>query len=71
MEYIVEKRLKEVMDERGLKQSHFVKKFGINPSTMSALYRGESVPTYPYSVIISREIGLPAEEIWPVTVKQK
>jgi putative transcriptional regulator len=66
----VKSRLKEVMDNRGIKQSHFVKKYGISPSTMSALYRGESdFPTYPYSIIIAKEIGMLAEEIWPVTLE--
>lgn len=56
------------MDERGIKQSHFVRKFGINASTMSALYRGESIPTYPYAYIIAKELDKNMNEIWPVKV---
>lgn len=57
-------RLKEVMDARGIKQSHFVKKFGISAKTMSALYRGESIPTLPNAYRIAKELGLHIEEIW-------
>ncbi|MDD9312620.1 helix-turn-helix transcriptional regulator [Cytobacillus firmus] len=56
-------RLKEVMDERGIKQSHFVKKYGISAKTMSTLYRG-TIPTLQNAYIIAKELGLPIEEIW-------
>ncbi|MGM0776894.1 MAG: helix-turn-helix transcriptional regulator [Bacillota bacterium] len=56
-------RLNEVMNERGIKQSHFVKKYGISAKTMSTLYRG-TIPTLQNAYIIAKELGLPIEEIW-------
>ncbi|MBG9548470.1 helix-turn-helix transcriptional regulator [Cytobacillus firmus] len=57
-------RLKDILDERGIKQSHFVKKFGISPKTMSALYRGETTPTLINAYRIAKELGLKIEDIW-------
>ncbi len=56
-------RVKEIFNERGIKQSHFVKKYGISATTMSAIYRG-TIPTLQNAYIIAQEIGLPIEEIW-------
>lgn len=62
-------KFKRIIDERGIKQSHFVKKFGFSPSTMSALYRGDSTPSYAYAVVIARELGVAPEDIWPVLIE--
>jgi transcriptional regulator with XRE-family HTH domain len=61
---IVASRLREIMDSRGIKQSHFVKKYKISANTMSMLYRGESVPTLANALIISKELRMNIEEIW-------
>lgn len=56
--------LKAIMDSRGMKQSFLRRKVGISASTMSALYRGESVPTLKVALRIAKELALPVEEIW-------
>ncbi|MDK7664396.1 MAG: DNA-directed RNA polymerase subunit alpha C-terminal domain-containing protein [Bacillota bacterium] len=56
-------RVKDIFDERGIKQSHIVRKYGISATTMSAIYRG-SIPTLQNAYIIAQELRLPIEEIW-------
>jgi putative transcriptional regulator len=51
------------MDDRGIKQSHFVKKYNISATTMSALYRG-GMPTLLTAYIIAKELNLMIEDIW-------
>lgn len=58
-------KFKEILDGRGIKQSHFVKKYGMSATTISALYRG-GVPTLAYALIISKELNLKVEDIWDV-----
>lgn len=60
---MIESRLKEILDNRGIKQSHFVR-LGISNTTMSALYRNKRVPTLETALIIAQELGLSVEEIW-------
>lgn len=60
---MMKSRVKEIFDERGIKQSHIVRKYGISATTMSAIYRG-SIPTLQNAYIIAQELGLPIEEIW-------
>jgi putative transcriptional regulator len=55
--------LKQIMDDRGIKQSHFKKKYGISATTMSALYRG-GMPTLQTAYIIAKELNLKIEDIW-------
>jgi transcriptional regulator with XRE-family HTH domain len=61
---VVISRLKEIMSSRGIKQSHFVRKYKIGANTMSALYRGTSLPTIGTALIIAKELRLNVEEIW-------
>ncbi|WP_370221972.1 helix-turn-helix transcriptional regulator [Cytobacillus sp.] len=60
---MMKSRVKEIFDERGIKQSHLVRKYGISATTMSAIYRG-TIPTLQNAYIIAQELGLPIEEIW-------
>lgn len=62
-------RVKEIFDQRGIKQSHIVKKYGISATTMSAIYRG-TIPTLQNAYIIAKELGLPIEEIWYDDIKK-
>jgi DNA-binding XRE family transcriptional regulator len=64
---VVASNLKEILDNRGIKQSHFVRKFGISDTTMSKLCRGERVPTLPIALVIANELQIPVEEIWYIT----
>lgn len=71
MKYIIESRFKEILDERGMKQSHFVKKYGMSATTLSALYRGESAPTLAYALIIAKELDKTVEDIWNVIINEE
>jgi putative transcriptional regulator len=66
---LVHSNLKEILDSRGIKQSHFVRKFGISNTTMSALYRGERVPTLHTALVIANELRMNVEEIWYITAQ--
>jgi putative transcriptional regulator len=61
---LVHSHLKEILDSRGIKQSHFVRKFGISNTTMSALYRGVRLPTLETALVIANELRLHVDEIW-------
>lgn len=59
----MESRLKEILDERGIKYSFIAKKAGIATSTMTNLVKG-GLPTLPVAYRIARELGMSLEEIW-------
>lgn len=63
MNHVFRSRFKEVLDDRGMKQSHFVRNCGISAKTMSVLYRGGE-PTLATAYKIAKELGLYIEEIW-------
>jgi transcriptional regulator with XRE-family HTH domain len=64
---VVASRLREIMDSRGIKQSHFVRKYKIGANTISALYRGTSLPTIETALVIAKELRLNVEEIWYIS----
>lgn len=57
-------RLKEILDDRGVKYSHVAKKVGISSTTMSFLITNQSTPTYKTAYYIAKELNLPMEDIW-------
>lgn len=57
-------RLKEILDERGIKQKYLSEKVGISLTTMSLIVRGKSIPTLPVAYRIARELNLKIEDIW-------
>jgi putative transcriptional regulator len=71
MKIKLQSNLKKILDERGIKQSHYVRKFGISATTMSALYRGDSLPTLPNAYIIAKELDLKIEDIWYEVEEEK
>jgi putative transcriptional regulator len=60
----VEIRLKQLLDERGMKQDFLSKQTKITNKSMSSLCRGESLPSLKNSLKISKVLGIPVEEIW-------
>ncbi|MES1049966.1 helix-turn-helix transcriptional regulator [Bacillus thuringiensis] len=56
-------RLKEILDERGIKYSFVAKKANIASSTMSALVKG-GLPTLPVAYRIARVLEMKLEDIW-------
>jgi len=57
-------RLKEILDEKGLKQSYVCREAGISNTTMSKLVLGKSIPTLPVAYRIAKVLEKPIEEIW-------
>jgi putative transcriptional regulator len=60
----VEIRLKQVLDERGMKQDFLCKQTNITNKSMSSLCRGESLPSLKNSLKISKALGMKVEDIW-------
>lgn len=56
-------RLKEILDDRGIKYSFVAKKANIASSTMSALVKG-GLPTLPVAYRIARVLEMRLEDIW-------
>lgn len=57
-------RLREILDNRGIKQSYLCRKVGVSNTTMSALVRGERLPTLVVAYKIAVELGVHIEDIW-------
>jgi len=57
-------RLKEILDERGLKQKWLYEKVDLSSSAMSQIVRGESDPTLQTALRIAKALGLTVEDIW-------
>ncbi len=59
----MESRLKEILDERGLKYGFIAKKANITNATMTNLIKG-GIPTLPVAYRIAKVLDLPVEKIW-------
>lgn len=57
-------RLKEILDDRGIKYGYIAEKANISKATMSLILNNKTVPTLPVAMRISREIQLKIEDIW-------
>ncbi|PEJ48232.1 transcriptional regulator [Bacillus sp. AFS002410] len=57
-------KLKEILDERGIKYSYIAKKVKISNSTMSFLISNQSTPTYKTAYYIAKELNMKMESIW-------
>lgn len=57
-------RLKEIMDQRGMKQKFLAEKAGITAGTMSMIVRGKTLPTLPVAHRIAKALDMPIERIW-------
>ncbi len=60
---MLESRLKEILDERGLKYGFVAKKANITNATMTNLIKG-SIPTLPVAYRIARTLEMKLEDIW-------
>jgi putative transcriptional regulator len=57
-------RLKEILEERGIKQTWLAKKIGVRISTINSLVTKGGVPTLPVAYRIAKALGLKIEDIW-------
>jgi DNA-binding XRE family transcriptional regulator len=60
----VESRLKDILQNKGIKQSHMVRVTGANKSTINRLVNKDSIPTLPLAYRIAKELNLHIEDIW-------
>lgn len=57
-------RLKEILDDRGIKYGYIADKVKISRSTMSLILSGKSIPTLPVAMRIAKELHLKIEDVW-------
>lgn len=58
-------KIRQVIDEKGLKISHVILKTGLAKSSFYEIMDGKSVPNLKNARIISKVIGVPLEELFP------
>lgn len=56
--------LKEIMEERGLKQTWLAKKIGVRPTTINDLVSGKRLPSLPVALSVAKVLELKIEDIW-------
>jgi putative transcriptional regulator len=64
----MESRLREILDERGIKYIYIAKKIGVRQATMSDLVAG-STPSLKNAYRIAKELDLYIEDVWYENVK--
>lgn len=57
-------RLKDILDERGIKQKWLIEKTGISQSAMSRIVNGTSLPTLEAAYKIAQALDVHIEDIW-------
>lgn len=56
--------LKDLLEERGMKQQFIVQRTGITNGTLSMIVRGKSLPTLKVAYKIAAVMGKRVDEIW-------
>ena len=64
---IFKSRLKEIMQERGIKQNWLAKKVGVRPSTISKIVNEKTTPTLELALLIADVLELTVHDIWEIT----
>ncbi|WP_338788833.1 helix-turn-helix transcriptional regulator [Metabacillus sp. FJAT-53654] len=60
----IECKLRDFLNENGIKQKFIAEKAEISQGTLSLIIRGESLPTLPVAYKIAGVVNKPIEEIW-------
>jgi DNA-binding XRE family transcriptional regulator len=60
----VQIKVQEVLDSKGMKQNFLCEKTKITTKSMSALCRGESLPSLKNSLKISKALDKKVEDLW-------
>jgi putative transcriptional regulator len=63
----IENRLKQYMNDNGIKQIWLAEKAKISKTTLSNIVNSRHLPSVEVAIRISRAIGKPIEEIWIVS----
>lgn len=61
-------KLKNILDERMMKQSALAKRVGITETTMSKIVKGETEPKLSTALKIAEVLGMSVHDIW---IKEK
>ncbi len=64
-------RLKDILEERGIKQSWLIKKVGISSGAMSLLVNNKSTPTLEVAFKIAKALNLHIEDVWQHVDEEK
>ncbi|GIM46816.1 hypothetical protein DNHGIG_23650 [Collibacillus ludicampi] len=57
-------RLKEILEERGIKQKWLCERTGVGVSHMSRIIGGKMIPTLEVAFKIAAALGLTVHDIW-------
>jgi putative transcriptional regulator len=60
----VKNRLKEIIDERGIKQTWLRERAGMSHSAFNRIVNGLSLPTLEAALRIAKALDLHVEDIW-------
>ena len=59
-------KLKQYLDEHGIKQTWLCEKTGISSGAMSLLVRGKAKPTLENAQKIAKVLGTTVDKLWPL-----
>lgn len=57
-------KLKEILEDKMIKQSALAARVGITETTMSKIVRGKSEPTLRVAIQIAKALNVNVEDIW-------
>ncbi|WP_200411365.1 helix-turn-helix transcriptional regulator [Virgibacillus salexigens] len=57
-------RLKEILEDKGIKQTHLAKVTGANKSTINRIVNKGAIPALPLAYKIAKELDKHIEDIW-------
>ncbi|MED1789210.1 helix-turn-helix transcriptional regulator [Brevibacillus laterosporus] len=60
----MQSRLKEILEERGVKQKWLQERVGMSQSAINRIINGKSVPILKDAIRIARVLQLHVEDIW-------
>ena len=63
---MVKNRLKEILDERGIKNVWLAEKAGINNSTVGNIIKNRHNPNVEVAIRIANALNMKVEDIWKV-----
>jgi DNA-binding XRE family transcriptional regulator len=57
-------RLKEILNQRGIKQQFIADKVGVHKATLTRIVKGKTDPSLQTAYRIAQVLGLKIEDIW-------
>ncbi|GMA50104.1 hypothetical protein GCM10025857_14610 [Alicyclobacillus contaminans] len=59
-------RLKQLIEENGIKQEWLAQRAGVNSNTLSRIVTGRHLPTLRIAQRIARALNTTVDELWPL-----